>query len=72
MQTIIDRFEGHWAICETPDRAFIKVLRQNIPSEAREGDVLQIEGESIRLDLAATAARKKAAAKRFLQMRQPD
>jgi hypothetical protein len=71
MQLIIDRFEGKYALCQQPDRSMLKILRRKIPSEAREGDVLQVSGDTISLDKAATAVRKKAAADNFNRLRQP-
>jgi hypothetical protein len=61
MQIIIDRFEGSLAVCEKPDRTMLNIPRIKLPPQAREGDVLIIEGENIRIDAAATASRKKAA-----------
>jgi hypothetical protein len=71
MQLIIDRFEGQFALCQRPDRSMLKIPRGRIPSEAREGDVLQVSGDTISLDQAATAARKKAAADKFHRLQQP-
>ena len=71
MQLIIDRFEGQFAVCQQPDRSMLKIPRQLIPFEAREGDVLQVSGDMISLDQEATAARKKAAADKFHRLRQP-
>ncbi len=61
MQVIIDRFEGEMAVCEKPDRTMFNIPRRKLPIESREGDVLIIEGDSIRIDLAETAKRRKAA-----------
>jgi hypothetical protein len=71
MQAIIDRFEGLYAICEKSDRKMIKIERSRLPAEVREGDVLQIEGDSIRLDIEATRQKRKAAEERFNRLRQP-
>ena len=62
MQAIIDRFEGSYAVCERPDRAMFNIPRSKLPAGAKEGDVLAIEGDTILIDLIATAQRKKAAA----------
>jgi hypothetical protein len=61
MQVIIDRFEGPVAVCEKPDRTMVNIPRTKLPLQAREGDVLIIEGDNIRIDAAATTKRKKAA-----------
>jgi hypothetical protein len=65
MQIIIDRFEGPMAVCEKPDRTMLNIPRIKLPPQAREGDVLIIEGENIRTDAAETASRKKAAAQKM-------
>lgn len=58
MKVIIDRFEGHYAVCEKEDRAMIDIKKTDLPSEAKEGDVLDIEGDTIIIDLEATVKRK--------------
>jgi hypothetical protein len=60
MEVIIDRFEGDFAICEKADRTMLNIPRSNLPPQAKEGDVLTIEGDSIALDTVATALRKKS------------
>ena len=59
MKVTIDRFEGQFAVCEQEDRTMINIPKGNIPQEAKEGDILVIEGESISIDTAGTAERKK-------------
>jgi hypothetical protein len=66
MQVIIDRFEGQMAVCEKSDRTMMNIDRNRLPSQAKEGDVLIIEGECIRIDAVETA-RKKAAAEKALK-----
>lgn len=61
MKVIIDRIEGAMVVCEKPDGTMLNIPRSKLPPEAREGDVLVIEGESIRVDSAETTDRKKAA-----------
>jgi hypothetical protein len=61
MQVIIDRFEGDFAVCEKPGRTMMNIPRNKLPAGAKEGDVLIIEGTSIRIDAAETAKRQKAA-----------
>jgi hypothetical protein len=60
MKVTIDRFEGEYAVCEKTDRTMINIKKDNLPVEAREGDVLVIDGEDIRIDTGATSKRKKA------------
>ena len=59
MKVTIDRFEGEFAVCEKDDRSMINIRRENIPQQAKEGDILIIEGESISIDIAGTDERKK-------------
>jgi hypothetical protein len=61
MKVIIDRFEGSYAVAERPDRTMINIPKSKLPAGAKEGDVLVIEGEKIRIDAADTAQRRKAA-----------
>jgi len=57
MKVIIDRFEGDFAVCEQPDGTMIRMLRTILPVWAREGDVLQIDGNDVSVDREATEAR---------------
>jgi hypothetical protein len=58
MRVIIDRFEGAYAVCEKENREMINIERTKIPSEAKEGDMLLIEQDSIIIDRAGTEKRK--------------
>jgi hypothetical protein len=60
LKVIIDRFEGKVAVCEKADRTMMDIPRSHLPSEAKEGDVLVIEGDSIRIDRVDTEKRKRA------------
>ena len=60
MKVTIDRFEGNFAVCEKADRTMIDIPKEKIPSEAKEGDILIIEGDSIKIDTAGTVKRKKS------------
>ena len=59
MKVTIDRFEGFYAVCEKVDRTMIDIKRNDIPSEAREGDVLNIINDKITIDNEETNKRKK-------------
>jgi hypothetical protein len=61
MKVIIDRFEGDFAVCEKHDRTMVTIRRDKLPTGAKEGDVLIIEGDSIRIDVTETEKRKKRA-----------
>jgi len=59
MRVVIDRFEGDYAVCEKENREMIDIKRDCLPKEAKEGDVLDIEGNKITIDLKETEKRKK-------------
>jgi len=59
MRVVIDRFEGDYAVCEKEDREMIDIKRECLPKEAKEGDVLDIEGDKIIIDQKETEKRKK-------------
>jgi hypothetical protein len=59
MKVTIDRFEGNFAVCEKEDRNMIDIEKIKIPPEAKEGDVLNIEGHVITIDIEETNKRKK-------------
>ncbi|WP_303805296.1 DUF3006 domain-containing protein [Ruminococcus flavefaciens] len=60
--TIIDRFEGEYAVLET-DSGMKNVLRDMLPEEAREGDVVELKN-------GAYTINKKAAEKRRRELRE--
>ncbi len=60
MKVTIDRFEGNVAVCEKADRTMINIPKDKIPTGAKEGDVLIIEGDNIGIDTAGTTERKKS------------
>lgn len=59
MKVVIDRFEGDYAICEKENREMIDIKKDRIPKEAKESDVLDIQGEKIIIDVEETEKRKK-------------
>jgi Protein of unknown function (DUF3006). len=59
MKVIIDRFEGDFAVCEKENREMMDIKRNTLPKEAKEGDVLNIEGNTITVDAVETEKRKK-------------
>lgn len=61
MKVIIDRFEGDFAVCETENRQMININKGDITFDAKEGDVLIIEGDTIELDVEETRKRKQTA-----------
>jgi hypothetical protein len=60
-QVVIDRFEGIYAVCEKSDGSTIDIELSNIPKEAKEGDVLSVDGKQIRIDVEKTKKRKSEA-----------
>jgi hypothetical protein len=68
---VIDRFEGETAVCEKTDRTLVNIPRRQLPSSAREGDVLVRAGEKFYVDAAVTARRKKAAARDLKRLSRP-
>lgn len=59
MRVTIDRFENNFAVCEKDDRSMINVERNKIPLEAKEGDILDIEGNFVSINKTETEKRKK-------------
>ena len=60
--TIIDRFEGEYAVLET-ENGMKNVPRGMLPEEAREGDVVELKN-------GAYTINKKAAEKRRRELRE--
>ena len=58
MKVIIDRFEGDYVVCEKEDRKMIDIKKAEVPVDAKEGDVLEIDNDQITIDVAATKKRK--------------
>ena len=59
MQLIVDRFEGDFAVCEDEKRNTVSIERSRLPSSVREGDVLTVDGDQIRIDPDKTGERRK-------------
>lgn len=58
MVLVIDRFEGDFAVCEDDSCKMHNIARSTIPKEAKEGDVIVVEGDNITIDEAETKKRK--------------
>ncbi|ACQ52702.1 DUF3006 domain-containing protein [Clostridium botulinum] len=50
MKGIIDRFEENFAVIELEDKKMINIDKNIIPKKAKEGDVINIEGDIITLN----------------------
>lgn len=59
MRVTIDRFEGQYAICEKDNKEMIHINMDNLPKEAKEGDVLIIQGDEISIDHEETEDRQE-------------
>ncbi|HRR76302.1 MAG TPA: DUF3006 domain-containing protein [Ruminococcus sp.] len=57
--TRIDRFEGDMAVLET-DEGMLDIRREELPEDAREGDILIYGKNGWQADKKATAARRSA------------
>ncbi|MFJ7730054.1 DUF3006 domain-containing protein [Neobacillus sp. NPDC097160] len=59
MKLIIDRFEGDLVVCEKEDGTFIDLRTNRLPSDAKVGDILVVDGEHISVDVPGTQERRK-------------
>ncbi|MFK9092583.1 DUF3006 domain-containing protein [Bacillus salipaludis] len=59
MKLIIDRFEGDLVVCEKEDGTFIDIRTNRLPSDAKVGDILVVDGEHISVDVPGTQERRK-------------
>lgn len=63
---IIDRFENEIVICETESKVMIKMKRNELPLECKEGDCIYLNSEGIyQIDLEKTKERKELIEKKF-------
>ena len=63
MRMVIDRFEGDYVVCERDDRTMLNINKNKLPAEAKEGDILAVDGDAISIDLRETSKRKERAKK---------
>lgn len=59
MKFIIDRFEGIYAVCELENGEFADVPKEDIPKEAKEGDILFKTDNGYCVDKMATENKRK-------------
>lgn len=59
MKVTIDRFEGKYAVCEKEDNTMVNIEKSQIPADAKEGDILSIEDNSITIDTYETKKKRK-------------
>lgn len=41
MKLIVDRFEEEYVVCEKEDKTFINILKQDLPYNIKENDILE-------------------------------
>ena len=63
MLVILDRFENNYAVCECEDRTMININVDKLPDGVCEGDVLEINGDEIKINYNETIKRKEKIAK---------
>lgn len=61
MKLIIDRMENGTAVVELPEETWWRVPRTLLPKDAKEGDVLSLEGHRLALDIAETSRLREQA-----------
>ena len=59
MKVIVDRFEGSYAVCEDEEQKMINIEIDKLPQGVKEGDVLIIEGDNIKVDKEETEIRRE-------------
>lgn len=58
MRLIIDRFEGSFAVCEDDKRNMVNIERNKLSPEVKEGDVLNVDDNIIKVDAKETHSRR--------------
>lgn len=58
MKYVIDRFEGHFAVCEDEKGKMVNIEIVKLPKDVREGDVVFEDKEVFRVDREETESRK--------------
>lgn len=59
MKAVIDRFEGHYVICETESGKTIEIDISMVPPESKEGDILVFCKDGIHIDKEKTFERRQ-------------
>ncbi|KPU26881.1 pyruvate kinase [Caloranaerobacter sp. TR13] len=65
MKGTIDRFEGKYAIVELENLKIINILKDKLPQNAKEGDVVVIKDNEYYIDIEETQRRKEQIEKVF-------
>ena len=61
----IDRFEGEFALCEDETGKLHPILREKIPQNAKEGDLLVPAGDCYQIEETQTRLRRRQSASRY-------
>lgn len=64
MNGIVDRIEGEYLVVELENRDIVEIAMKKVPN-AREGDVLLINGDAISIDAEQTKKRSENISKLF-------
>lgn len=59
MKYVIDRFECDFAVCEDEEGNMINIDKTTLPIEAKEGDVIIFDCNSVKIDKEETTKRRK-------------
>lgn len=59
MKWIVDRIEGHLAVCEKPDKSMENIELDQLPSGVKAGDVLTEKNGVFKIDSDETKQRKE-------------
>ncbi|QSX07113.1 DUF3006 domain-containing protein [Sedimentibacter sp. zth1] len=59
MKYILDRFEGHYAVLELEDGKDKLVLTSELPSRAKEGDIIEFTNNIYTINIEETIKRRR-------------
>jgi hypothetical protein len=61
MKLLVNKFDGDFVVLLKEDGTTLNINRRDVPIDAKEGDVLSVEGDIIQIDTAETAKMKEKA-----------
>ncbi|MBO5197016.1 MAG: DUF3006 domain-containing protein [Lachnospiraceae bacterium] len=68
MRLTVDRTEGSYVLCETPDRTILAIPAETLPQNLPDGAVLEYDGTHAILLEEETLQRKKALSERLSKL----
>ena len=68
MMTVIDRFEGEYAVLET-ESGMKRIPREKLPAEVREGDILEMKNGTYTVNKKAAAERRSRISGKLKKLR---